>query len=62
MKILKILLFRFLNGDFIDEDLTDEYYIDKSWKDQTSFKLTTDNFQPRTEGILFSSTKSQNFQ
>ena len=51
MKILKILFFRFLNGDFIDEDLTDEYYIDKSWKDQTSFQLTTEIFQPQTERI-----------
>ena len=60
MKILNILLFRFFNCDFIDEDLTEEYYIDESWKDKKSFQLTTDIFQPRTGGILFSSKMSLN--
>ena len=57
LNILNILLFRFFNGDFIDEDLTEEYYIDESWKDKKSFQLTTDIFQPRTERILFCSEK-----
>ena len=55
MKILNILLFRFLNGDSINKNLTEEYYIDESWKDRQSFQLTTDIFQPRTERIRFCS-------